>query len=166
MLSLRAFVPVLVALTLAASAASADPPLTREQLSALPPAPGERALSGRLRAPCCNEHTLDGHESEPARALKLEIRARLYAGEPLASVEQGLVERYGERIRATPPRDPMQLVAAGLFAAIAVAGLALARVLRRWRRQGRPAAAPAAAVAPAARDAYDERLDLELEALD
>jgi hypothetical protein len=60
----------------------------------------------------------------------------------------------------------MRLVAAGLFAVIAVPGLALARVLRRWKRQGAAAAAPAPQGASTARDAYDDRLDLELEALD
>jgi cytochrome c-type biogenesis protein CcmH len=160
----RPLVPVLVALALSSSAARAGAPLTREQLSGMPAAPGERALEGRLRAPCCNSQTLDGHESEPARALKLEIRGRLYAGETVASVEQSIVERYGEEIRATPPRDPMRLVAAGLFAAIAAAGVALARVLRRWKRQAETRAAPV--LAPAQRDAYDERLDSELEALD
>jgi cytochrome c-type biogenesis protein CcmH len=160
----RAFFPVLLALSLLAGVAAAEPALTREQLSAMPPAPGERALEGRLRAPCCNTQTLDGHESEPARALKLQIRARLYAGETVESVEQSIVDRYGEGIRATPPRDPMRLVAAGLFAAMAAAGVALTRVLRRWKRQAATRTAPA--IAPGPRDAYDERLDSELEALD
>jgi cytochrome c-type biogenesis protein CcmH len=152
----------LLAAALVAGAAAAESPLSREQLSAMPPAPGERGLEARLRAPCCRDQTLDAHESEPARALKLEIRARLHAGETVESVERSIVDRYGEGIRATPPRDPMRIVAAALFGAIALAGVALARALRRWRRQGTTAAPPPAAP----RDAYDERLDLELEALD
>ena len=61
-----------------------------------------RAVSSRLIAPCCYQQTLDVHESELATALRAEIASRLRAGESPAQVEDSLVERYGERVRAVP----------------------------------------------------------------
>jgi cytochrome c-type biogenesis protein CcmH len=162
-LNLALLLAALVAV-LASPAHAAPPVHTREELSSLPPAPGERGLSSRLLAPCCNTQTLDAHESEPAQTLRLEIRGRLYAGEPVESVEASIVERYGERIRAAPRHDPLRLVAAGVLTAIALAGAALLHVLRRWRRvEPELALAPALAAPP---DAYDARLDAELSELD
>ena len=68
-------------------AAPAHEPASREDLSAGPPAPGERALEGRLLAPCCYQGTLDVHESESAAALRMRIRGRLHAGETVEAVE-------------------------------------------------------------------------------
>ncbi|APR80790.1 Hypothetical protein A7982_06137 [Minicystis rosea] len=139
-------------------------PASREELSARPPAPGERGLEGRLLAPCCWQGTLDAHESEPAAALRMEIRGRLYAGETVEAVEASLVREYGERIRATPAHDPLPFVVMGLVVVSAIGAFGVLRMLRRWR-----AAAPvmeASAVAPAAPDAYDARLDDELAELE
>jgi cytochrome c-type biogenesis protein CcmH len=159
---------VIVALALSLSAArlvSAGEPSQREELSARPPAPGELALETRLIAPCCWQGTLDAHASESAQALRMQIRARLYAGEAPEQIEEALVQQYGERIRASSPRDPLRFVAVAMVAATALAGLGVWRVLRRWRRSAaRRAAAPS--LAPAAPDAYDARLDDELAELD
>jgi cytochrome c-type biogenesis protein CcmH len=161
------FTSLLVALAILAPlppAHAARPERTREELSSLPPAPGERGLESRLLAPCCNTQTLDAHESEPAQTLRLEIRGRLYAGEPVESVEASIVERYGEGVRAAPRHDPLRLVAAGVLVAVVLAGVGLLGLLRRWRRGG-----PAVAIAPAgtaAADAYDARLDAELSELE
>lgn len=142
----------------------------REELSSKPPAPGERTLYGRIIAPCCWNQTLDVHDSEVTRDLRMEIRGRLYDGETPAAIEESLVARYGERVRAAPTRDPMKNVAGGLLVAVVVAGLGVALVLRRLRGQPAPAPAPepqpAAGPKVAARDAYDERLDDELRDLD
>jgi len=158
---------LLVAVSLALAAPAIAGPAaqspSREELSALPPAPGERSIEGRLLAPCCYQGTLDAHESEPAQALRMQIRGRLYAGETVEAVEASLIQQYGERIRATSPRDPLPFVAAGLLAVAALAGLGVLRVLRRWRRAA-SAGIPAPALAPA--DAYDARLDAELTEMD
>lgn len=156
---------VFFALAQPAPAASAHEPASREELSARPPAPGERALEGRLLAPCCYQGTLDVHESEPAATLRMQIRGRLYAGETVEEVEASLIREYGERIRATPARDPLPFVVAGLFVMSALGALGVWRVLRRWRRAAEPTA-QASALAPTAPDAYDARLDDELAELE
>jgi cytochrome c-type biogenesis protein CcmH len=151
---------VAVSLALTASTTAVGQPGSREELSARPPAPGERGLEARLLAPCCYQGTLDAHESELAHALRMEIRSRLYAGETVEAVEQSLVQQYGERIRARPAHDPWSVVVAALLAASALAGLGVARVLRRWQRATTPEPTPE--LTPAALDAYDARLDAEL----
>ncbi|MFT3767623.1 MAG: cytochrome c-type biogenesis protein CcmH [Minicystis sp.] len=151
-----------------ASPALAGPdrePMSREELSARPPAPGERALEGRLLAPCCWQGTLDAHESEPAAALRMQIRGRLYAGETVEAVEASLVRAYGERIRATPVHDPLPFVVGALVVVSALGALGVLRVLRRWRRAAAPAT-HAPSLAPATPDAYDARLDDELARLE
>lgn len=133
----------------------------REAKASSDPAPGERGIAGRLLAPCCYTQTLDVHDSPLTHELRLEVRQRLLAGESAEAVEQRLVDRYGERIRATSKRDPLPFVAAGVLAAAAMVGLLVLRRVRRWR-----VAPPALPLAPSSVDAYDARLDAELAELD
>ncbi|WP_437786388.1 cytochrome c-type biogenesis protein CcmH [Sorangium sp. So ce1097] len=126
------------------------------------PAPGERALAARLLAPCCWDQTLDVHESEVARDLRREIRARLRRGEAADAIERDLVARHGERLRAAPSSDVLGKVALGMILGIAVAFLGVFSLLRSWRRSAPQPAPPSTAVATPPRDAYDERLDAEL----
>ncbi|WP_233562002.1 cytochrome c-type biogenesis protein [Sorangium cellulosum] len=126
------------------------------------PAPGEKGLAARLLAPCCWDQTLDVHESEVTRDLRREIRARLRRGESADAIEQDLVGRYGERIRAAPSSGVLGKVALGLMLGIAVSFLGVLVLLRSWRRSAAQPASSSVAVAAAARDAYDERLDDEL----
>ncbi|WP_441291342.1 cytochrome c-type biogenesis protein [Sorangium sp. KYC3313] len=125
------------------------------------PAPGERALAARLLAPCCWDQTLDVHESEVARDLRREIHARLRRGEAADAVEQDLVARYGERLRAAPSSGTLGKVALGLLLAIAATFIGIFALLRSWRSNAAQAA-PSGGTLAAARDEYDERLDDEL----
>jgi cytochrome c-type biogenesis protein CcmH len=109
-----------------------------------------------LLAPCCWKQTLDVHDSDLARALRAEVRARLIAGEAPSSVEQGLVVRYGEGIRAVPLADPTPKAALIGLAAVVVAGVALTLVVRRRARATPPAPHRTA------RDEWDVALDDEL----
>jgi cytochrome c-type biogenesis protein CcmH len=131
-----------------------------------PPAPGERALEGRILAPCCYTQTLDVHQSEPARDLRLEIRRRLYAGERVEAIEQSLVDRYGERLRAVAAGDPMGWIAAVLLLVMSLAGLLVLQLLRRWQSRSQHASGMMEPLSMAAVDADDERLDAELRDLD
>jgi cytochrome c-type biogenesis protein CcmH len=131
-------------------------------------APGEARLLARLIAPCCWTQTLDVHESEISASLRREIRARLLAGESPDAIEDSIVARYGERIRAVPRGEEVGghiPLVVGL-AMLAAAGALLAMV-RRWlgASAARPAplAAKAAGTAP---DPYDGKLDDELRAFD
>jgi cytochrome c-type biogenesis protein CcmH len=158
----------LVALTPARALArdpGPTPAASSDELAAQVPATGERSIERRLFAPCCYTQTLDLHESEIAHDLRLEIRRRLGAGEAADVIEQSLVRRYGERIRAVPEQDPMRLIAPAMLLSAGLAGILVLRLLRRWKRRSEEMArlSPVVAAGP---DAYDDRLDAELRALD
>jgi cytochrome c-type biogenesis protein CcmH len=148
-------------MALSGRAEAAPPSQAASELVDSTPAPGERALAARLLAPCCWDQTLDVHESEVTRDLRREIHARLRRGEAADAIEQDLVARYGERIRAAPSSGTLGKVAVGLMLCIAVTFLGIFALLRSWRRNAAQAA-PAGATLAAARDEYDERLDNEL----
>lgn len=132
-------------------------------------APGEAALLGRLVAPCCWTQTLDVHGGAAPDGFRAEIHARLLAGETPKSIEDDFVSRYGRAVLAEPKDSPLPFVTLGLgAAAVAAAGL-LAAALRRWVRRGSAGGgevAPAPKLPVQSRDAWDERLDDELRALD
>jgi len=123
------------------------------------------ALEGRLIAPCCWTQTLDVHESELAKSLRDEIRERLTRGERADAVEEDLVQRFGERMRAVPKgKDPRSFIPLVTGVAMLLAGVGLVLVVRRWTR--RAARATGAPVTSPSRDEYDERLDAELADMD
>jgi cytochrome c-type biogenesis protein CcmH len=132
-------------------------------VGAEPRVDGELALEQRLMAPCCWVQTLDVHDSPIAEELRIEIHRRLKAGEPAAKIEADLVQRYGERIRAMPPGNPLAKTALVVLAAIAAAGLMLIAIVRRWvKRQGAADAAVAPQPDAPERDEWDEKLDEQL----
>lgn len=128
----------------------------------------ERALQGRLMAPCCWAQTLDVHESESTTQLRAEIHQRLAAGETAAAIEDDFASRYGEKIRAVPKgKDPLGRVPIVVGVAMVVSAAGLFWVMRRWTRRGADAPGEeASAPASATRDAYDDRIDEELRRLD
>ncbi|WP_437507364.1 cytochrome c-type biogenesis protein CcmH [Sorangium sp. So ce1099] len=149
-------------MALSGRAEPATPSEAAAELIDSTPAPGERALEGRLLAPCCWDQTLDVHESDVAQELRREIRARLRRGEAADVIEQDLVARYGDRLRAAPSSGVLGKVALGMMLGIAVAFLGIFALLRSWRRSDAQPAPSSVAVPAAARDEYDERLDDEL----
>lgn len=155
----------LAGVALPGRAEPAPPSQAASELVDSTPAPGERALAARLLAPCCWDQTLDVHESEVARDLRREIHARLRRGEVADAIEQDLVARYGERLRAAPSSGTLGKVALGLLLAIAATFLGIFALLRSWRSNAAQAA-PSGGTLAAVRDAYDERLDAELRELD
>ncbi|WP_437544854.1 cytochrome c-type biogenesis protein CcmH [Sorangium sp. So ce367] len=151
----------LAGVALTRRAEPAPPSQATSELVDSTPAPGERALAARLLAPCCWDQTLDVHESEVARDLRREIHARLRRGEVADAIEQDLVARYGERLRAAPSSGALGKVALGLMLGIAATFLGILALLRSWRSNAAQAA-PSGGTLVAARDEYDERLDDEL----
>ena len=129
----------------------------------------EHMLEERLLAPCCWREPLRDHISDSAAALRAEVRTRLASGEPPASIEADLVERYGERIRALPADgDPRWMIVAA-FAALAGAGLfALWRVLhpRAALLSEVPPSADVSGADASVHAAYESRLDDDLAAVD
>jgi len=130
--------------------------------------PGAAALEGKILAPCCWNQTLDIHGSEPAMALRREIRRRLRAGETADVIQASIVERYGTKILAVPADSPLKGVAAVLALGMVGAGFAGFAMLKRWRTRGTAksdsAKAKGEATPPDAK--LDARLDAELRALD
>jgi cytochrome c-type biogenesis protein CcmH len=156
-----------VALTLAVFvvlAACAGAPPRRGDVS------DERWLEARLMAPCCWTQTLDVHESPLSTELREEVHARLAAHESPEAIEDDFATRYGERIRALPKgKDPRPGMAFIVLAVVALTGVGLVRLVRRWTRHAPPAdpaPAPRTPAAPPPRDALDEQLDRELADLD
>jgi cytochrome c-type biogenesis protein CcmH len=151
-------------------------------------------LEQRLVAPCCWVQTLDVHDSPVAQELRAEIHRRLLAGEPASKIEADMVARYGERIRAMPPGNPLAKVAAAVSGAVALAALLLVLMVRRWVKRDRAAQAEGGATATGRatatggaaagsgaaaargagaagkdappRDEYDDRLDEQLRKMD
>lgn len=120
---------------------------------------GEAVVLSHLLAPCCFKQTLDVHDSDLAKQLRAEVRARLLAGESAATVEQRLVARYGDGIRAVPLADPTPKAAFYGLGAVIVAGVALTFAVRRRARPGASALAPLHAGHPSPPDDWDAALD-------
>lgn len=122
---------------------------------------GARALEARLNAPCCYNGTLDIHDSELARGLRLEIERRVAEGETADAIQADFVARYGERVVAARSDAPIRGLGLTLGGLGLLAAVALGVALRRWTRRSE---APAAPKGP--RDVLDERIDADLAELD
>jgi cytochrome c-type biogenesis protein CcmH len=123
------------------------------------PANRARDLERRILAPCCRRQTLEDHESELAGALRTEIVRRIAAGVPAAVIEDDLVRRYGEDIRAMPRgQDPRTLLGGALGLVLALGGLVVGLTL--WR--GRKRYETAAPVPDGAELSYQDRIDADL----
>lgn len=126
------------------------------------PAPGERALIGRLVAPCCWQQTLDVHSGPVADALRAEVRTRLWAGETAREIEADFVARYGSRVRGVPDGNAVAGVSLGLIVSSFFAAVGVFILMFRWRRAAHSSTLPAKSAT--SRDAYDDRIDDELDA--
>jgi cytochrome c-type biogenesis protein CcmH len=133
---------------------------------------GAEALEGRIIAPCCWTQTIDIHGSEISTELRREIRQRLKAGESQETITADLVNRYGERILAVPPGNPLKDVGVLLSLAFGLAGIGAGAMLLRWRKRSQ--AERAAELdkdgepkkkRSKKRDRYDDEIDAELEKL-
>lgn len=133
------------------------------------PADAERALAQRLLAPCCWRETLADHVSPTADEMRAELAARLGAGEAPAAIEESLVRRYGERIRALPAGgDPRWIIGTAVGTVLVGSLIGIGVFARRRRRRaagGTPLRAPSPPPPPE-EDTDRERLDDELLAVD
>ena len=153
---------------LSAASAWAQAPLESSSM----PAAGEVTLERRLLAPCCWNQTLDMHESDLAGSLRREVRERLHAGEPASAIEDDMIARYGERIRAVDKgRDPGGAMPFLVGLGALSIGAALVVMVRRWRRSAASARSREDMREATSKgvqrpdDPYDARLDDELRAL-
>jgi cytochrome c-type biogenesis protein CcmH len=119
-------------------------------------------LEDEIMCPVCPGETLEQSSSPAAQQVERFIAVRIRAGDSKQEIKDKLVEQYGPRILAAPPREGFDLLAwvlplAGAFGAALVLGFAA----WRWSR-GREPPAPRAPLDPE----LERRLDRELARLD
>jgi cytochrome c-type biogenesis protein CcmH/NrfF len=102
-----------------------------------------------------------------AEAARERIRGQMLAGETRDQIVAEYAKQFGKDALAVPPNTgAFRLIWAVPVIGIALGGVGLARMLRRWRKnddddEPKP---PPAGQPP--KDAYDARLDDELKGLD
>jgi cytochrome c-type biogenesis protein CcmH len=121
----------LVGLVLAAPAAAS------EQRPTLP------ELEGQLMCPICEGETLAQSDSPAAQRIKAYITLRIGQGATRSQIKDELVEQWGTRILAAPPRHGFDLLAWLLPIVGVLGGAAVLGVLAwRWTREREPEPAP------------------------
>lgn len=118
--------------------------------------------------PVCHE-TLDLSTSPIADRMRTFIRQRIAAGDTKSEIKARLVAQFGESVLASPPRRGFNLLAWLLpLAGIAVGGVALGFLVRRWSRaRTEPGATePSANGRPPLDPELERRLDEELARFD
>jgi cytochrome c-type biogenesis protein CcmH len=113
---------------LVATLALAAPALASEQR----PTPAD--IEDEVLCPTC-ETTLDQSNSPIAQRMKAFIRRRIAAGDSKAEIKVQLVDEFGERILASPPREGFNLLAWWLpIAGLAAGAVAVGLLAWRWSR--------------------------------
>ena len=146
-------------------------------LAAAPAAAGSEArptladLEDEVMCPTCEGQTLDQSSAPAALRVEALIRERIRAGDTKSEIKARLVDEFGERILAAPPRRGFNLLAwvlplIGLGAGAVVLGLAAWRWSRARDAEPPPPAGPSAnGRAPVDRE-LERRLDEELARFD
>lgn len=117
----------LIAVALAGLAFAASASAREER-----PTPAD--IEDEVLCPTC-ETTLDQSDSPIAQRMKTFIRARIAAGDSKDEIKAQLVDEFGERILASPPREGFNLLAWWLPIGAVVAGaVAVALLTWRWSR--------------------------------
>jgi cytochrome c-type biogenesis protein CcmH len=127
----KALVLALVVLVLAAPAfASEEHPTLGE-------------LEGQLMCPICEGETLAQSDAPAAQRIKAYIQRRIDQGATRSQIKNELVDQWGKRILAAPPRHGFDLLAwalplVGLLGGAGVLGF----LAWRWTRVREPEPAP------------------------
>ncbi|HZN55348.1 MAG TPA: cytochrome c-type biogenesis protein CcmH [Candidatus Polarisedimenticolaceae bacterium] len=122
----------------------------------------EEAASAILCDCGCHPQSVKDCACARAGEMRQEIAAEAKSGKTGDAIVAGYVARYGQKILVTPPAAGFNLVAwVGPPLGLLAAALALALLIRRWRRSSRPAAEPTAAGSPDPADLARLQSDLE-----
>ena len=130
--------------------------------------PQEKAVFGALRCMCgtCPRELLSSCACSPADRTRERLRARIAKGESTQQIIDEYVQEYGTAALAIPPdKGAMKAIYVAPLFAIFGGGIALAFVLKRWRKNNNDKAAASSDDEPK-RDKLDDRIDQELEDLD
>jgi cytochrome c-type biogenesis protein CcmH len=108
-------------------------------------------VAAQLRCVVCQNLSVADSPSETANQMRQIIRERLAAGESPEQVRAYFVQKYGQWILLSPPKEGFNLLVWVVpFAALGAGLVLVVVVLRRWSR--RPAAVPPMPVDPAMRE--------------
>ena len=130
------------------------------------------ALESEVMCPTCEGQTLDQSQAPSARRVKAFIRERSSAGDTCAEIKAQLVDDFGERILAAPPRRGFNLLAwllpvAGLLVGVVAVGIAAWRWSRARDVEAEPVPGlPSANGRPPVDSELERRLDEELARFD
>ena len=99
-------------------------------------APPDRVLrlENAVLAPCCYTEPVSRHQSEIAMKMWLEIARWVDEGRPDDEILATYVERYGSKVLVDPNTLPRDWSYQLPWLLSAVAAIALAAMIRRWRR--------------------------------
>ncbi len=106
---------------------------------------------------------LGGMVCSESRALSREVSQFMQQGKSRDQILQAMSAKYGERILSAPTKQGFNLMAWVLpFLALALGGIVVAVVVRRWRRQSlSPALPPARNAGAGSTDVYGSRFEDE-----
>ncbi|HWN90338.1 MAG TPA: cytochrome c-type biogenesis protein, partial [Verrucomicrobiae bacterium] len=108
-------------------------------------------VAAQLRCVVCQNLSVADSPSETANQMRQIIRERLAAGESPEQVRAYFVQKYGQWILLSPPKEGFNLLVWVVpFVGLGAGLVFVVVVLRRWSR--RPAAGPTTPVDPAMRE--------------
>ena len=111
--------------------------LVEDGAAAWEPVPG---VASQLRCVVCQSLSVADSPSETAHEMKDIIRERLAAGESPEQVRAYFVEKYGNWILLSPPRQGFSLLVWVVpFAGLGLGLILVLLVVRRWSRRAAPA---------------------------
>jgi cytochrome c-type biogenesis protein CcmH len=131
-------------------------------------------LEDEVMCPTCDGQTLDQSSAPAALRVKAFIRERIRAGDTKGEIKARLVDEFGERILAAPPRRGFNLLAWVLpLVGVGAGAVAVGIAAWRWSRRRDPEPPPGAASASASANGrapvdreLERRLDEELARFD
>ena len=129
----------------------------------------ERQVFGQLRCMCgtCPRELLSTCACSTADQTRERLRLRLARGEAPEKIIDEYVAEFGTASLAIPPnKGGMRAIYTVPLVAIGGAGIALAVLFKRWRRNAEKPASTTKDDKPAKRDDYDDRIDADLKDLD